>query len=241
MLVIPAIDLADGKCVRLRQGDMDQRTVFSDEPAQIAERWQAAGAERIHVVDLDGAVGGQSKNLEAVGQILRAVTCPVELGGGLRTRDDVARVLEMGVQWAIIGTSALANPEETARCLAEFPGRIIAGVDARDGRVAVKGWVETSDVSAARLAQQLQDQGVTQIIFTDIATDGMLAGPNIASVKTLAESLDIGVIASGGVTSLNDVRQLRLLEPSGVIGCIVGRALYSGTMDLREAIAAGSE
>lgn len=239
MLVIPAIDIADGKCVRLRQGDMDQRTIFSGDPAQIAGRWQDAGAARIHVVDLDGAMGGASANLDAIRQILGAVSCPVELGGGLRTRDDVARVLEMGVQWAVMGTSALADPEETGRCLAEFPGHIIAGVDARDGRVSVKGWTETSDVSALALARQLQEQGVGEIIFTDIATDGMLAGPNLNGVRALAESVEAGIIASGGVTTLNDIRQLRLLESCGVTGCIVGRALYSGTVDLREAIAAG--
>jgi phosphoribosylformimino-5-aminoimidazole carboxamide ribotide isomerase len=240
ILVIPAIDIADGKCVRLKQGDMAQRTVFSNDPAEMALRWQEAGAERIHVVDLDGAVGGQSANLEGVRHILAEVRVPVELGGGLRTRDDVARVLEMGVQWAIMGTSALADPEEMQRCLEEFGTRIIAGVDARNGRVSVRGWTETSKVSAVTLARKLQDQGAAAVIFTDIATDGMLAGPNVESTRAMTEALDIGVIASGGVTALDDVRKLRLLEPAGVIGCIVGRALYSGTLDLREAILAAA-
>ncbi|MCE5217365.1 1-(5-phosphoribosyl)-5-[(5-phosphoribosylamino)methylideneamino]imidazole-4-carboxamide isomerase [bacterium] len=241
MLILPAIDLSDGKCVRLKQGDMNQKTVFSDDPAQMAVRWADAGAQVLHLVDLDGAMVGRSANLEAVERILKAIRIPVELGGGLRTRDDVARVLDLGVKWAIMGTSALSKPQELKRCLKEFGDRITVGIDARDGRVAVQGWTETSDVSALDLARKMEELGVRRIIFTDIATDGMLAGPNVESTRALAEAVSVDIIASGGVTTLNDLRVLKALEPLGVVGAIVGRALYSGTIDLAEAIAeAGS-
>lgn len=237
MLILPAIDLSDGKCVRLKQGDMNQKTVFSDDPAQMAVRWADAGAQALHLVDLDGAMVGRSANLEAVGRILEAIEIPVELGGGLRTRDDVARVLDLGVKWAIMGTSALSKPQELTRCLKEFGDRIIVGIDARDGRVAVQGWTETSDVSALDLARKMEALGVRRIIFTDIATDGMLAGPNVESTRAIAEAVSVDIIASGGVTTLNDLRVLKTLEPLGVVGAIVGRALYSGTIELAEAIA----
>jgi len=237
MLILPAIDLSDGKCVRLKQGDMNQKTVFSDDPAQMAVRWADAGAQVLHLVDLDGAMVGRSANLEAVGRILEAIEIPVELGGGLRTRDDVARVLDLGVKWAIMGTSALSKPQELTRCLKEFGDRIIVGIDARDGRVAVQGWTETSDVSALDLARKMEALGVRRIIFTDIATDGMLAGPNVESTRAIAEAVSVDIIASGGVTTLNDLRVLKTLERLGVVGAIVGRALYSGTIELAEAIA----
>jgi phosphoribosylformimino-5-aminoimidazole carboxamide ribotide isomerase len=237
MLILPAIDLSDGKCVRLKQGDMNQKTVFSDDPAQMAVRWADAGAQVLHLVDLDGAMVGRSANLEAVSRILEAIEIPVELGGGLRTRDDVARVLDLGVKWAIMGTSALSKPQELKRCLKDFGDRIIVGIDARDGRVAVQGWTETSDVSALDLAHEMEALGVRRIIFTDIATDGMLAGPNVESTRAIAEAVSVDIIASGGVTTLNDLRVLKTLERLGVVGAIVGRALYSGTIDLAEAIA----
>jgi len=241
VIVIPAIDISEGLCVRLKQGDMAQKTVFSKDPSDMAHNWAVQGAEIIHVVDLDGAVGGSSANLDAVQKIVDAVRVPVELGGGLRTRDDVARVLDMGVQWAIMGTSAIANRPELEKCLSEFPGRIIVGIDARDGRVAVAGWTETSDIDAVQLAKQMEQLGVQRIIFTDIATDGMLAGPNVASIQEMAQALSIDVIASGGVTTLEDVRSLKMLEHLGVAGCIVGRALYSGTVNLTEAIRIATE
>lgn len=239
MLVIPAIDLVEGECVRLQRGDMRRKTVFSSDPAAVAARWEEAGAEVLHMVDLDGAVSGESKNLAAVEQVVKRLQIPVELGGGLRTEEQVARVLDLGVEWAIMGTSALANRPELEACVARFPGRIIVGIDARDGKVALSGWTQTSKVSALELALQVQSLGVSRIIFTDIATDGMLQGPNLESVQDLAAATEAEVIASGGVTTLEDVRRLRLLEPLGVVGCIIGRALYSGTLDLREAIAAG--
>jgi phosphoribosylformimino-5-aminoimidazole carboxamide ribotide isomerase len=238
MIVIPAIDLADGKCVRLRQGDMNQQTVYSESPADMARHWEAQGAEILHVVDLDGAMGGQSANLPSIEAIVKAISIPVELGGGLRTVQDVRRVLSLGVQWAIVGTSALRNRPAVEQAVAAFPGQIIVGIDARDGKVAVAGWVETSEVTAVDLAQQMQAIGVTRLICTDIATDGMMIGPNVESLRSIAQAVDIDVIASGGVSKLADIVALKALEPIGVIGAITGKALYEGTLDLAEAIAA---
>ncbi len=238
MIVIPAIDLAAGKCVRLRQGDMNQQTVYSDSPADMARHWEEQGAEILHVVDLDGAMGGRLANLPAVEAIVGAISIPVELGGGLRTADDVARVLGLGVQWAIMGTSALRNRPEVETAIKRFPGRLIVGIDARDGKVAVSGWTETSDISAVDLAKQMQGLGVTRLICTDIATDGMLVGPNLESLRTIAEAVDIAVIASGGVSKLEDIVALKALEPLGVIGAITGKALYEGTLELKAAMAA---
>jgi len=243
MIVIPAIDLAAGKCVRLRQGDMNQQTIYSDTPAEMARHWAEQGAEILHVVDLDGAMGGQSANLPSIEAIVRAIDIPVELGGGLRTVEDVRQVLDLGVQWAIMGTSALRQPEQLKAALAEF-GRdsgespIIVGIDARDGKVAVSGWTETSDISAVDLARKMQALGVQRLICTDIATDGMMVGPNLDSLRAMAEAVDIAIIASGGVSKLADIVALKALEPLGVIGAITGKALYEGTLDLREAIKA---
>jgi phosphoribosylformimino-5-aminoimidazole carboxamide ribotide isomerase len=243
MIVIPAIDLAAGKCVRLRQGDMDQQTIYSDTPADMARHWEQQGAEILHVVDLDGAMGGQSANLPSIEAIVRAIDIPVELGGGLRTVQDVRRVLDLGVQWAIMGTSALRQPEQLKAALAEF-GRdsaespIIVGIDARDGKVAVSGWTETSDIGAVDLAQRMEALGVQRLICTDIATDGMMVGPNLDSLRTIAEAVDVVIIASGGVSQLEDIIGLKQLEPLGIIGAITGKALYEGTLDLAEAIAA---
>lgn len=238
MIVIPAVDLADGKCVRLRQGDMTQRTVYGDDPAAMARHWEEQGAEVLHVVDLDGAMRGQSANLSAIEAIVAAVSIPVELGGGLRTRADVQRVLDLGVRWAIMGTSALRNPQAVQEAVAAHGERIIVGLDARDGRVAVSGWTETSNVSVLDLARQMETMGVQRLICTDIATDGMLAGPNLASLRAIAEAVDIGIIASGGVSRLQDIIALKALEPLGVIGVITGKAIYEGTLDLKQAIAA---
>lgn len=236
MLVIPAIDLSEGKCVRLQRGDMNAKTVFSDEPVEVARRWANEGAEMIHIVDLDGAVSGTSANFEAVRDIIAAVPIPVELGGGLRTVEQVARVLDAGVKWAILGTAAISNRPELQKCLERFGERIIVGIDARDGRVAVQGWTQTSDVEALELAKQMEQLGVGKIIFTDINTDGMLGGPNIPAMKAMVQAVGIPVIASGGVTMLEDIRKLRGLERFGLEGCIVGRALYSGTIALAEAV-----
>jgi phosphoribosylformimino-5-aminoimidazole carboxamide ribotide isomerase len=240
MLIIPAIDLAAGKCVRLRQGDMNEQTIYSDTPAEMARHWASQGAEILHVVDLDGAMGGASANLLSIEAIVRAIDIPVELGGGLRTVDDVRRVLDLGVHWAIMGTSALRHREAVEAAVTEFGDRIIIGIDARDGKVAVSGWTETSDILATDLARAMQDLGVKRLICTDIATDGMMTGPNIESLRAMAEAVDIEIIASGGISKLEDVVALKALEPLGIVAAITGKALYEGTLDLKEAIAAAS-
>ena len=225
MLILPAIDLSDGQVVRLRRGEMTQKTVYSDDPAAMARRWQDEGGQVLHVVDLDGALTGASANLAAVRGILKAVSIPVELGGGLRTRDDVARVLDLGVQWAIMGTSALRDRLALEAALAEFADRVIVGIDARDGFVAVEGWVEASQTTAVDLAREMEKLGVSRLVCTDIATDGMLQGPNLASLRAIAGAVATPIIASGGVTSLADIRALKAVEGEGIVGAIVGQAL----------------
>ncbi len=238
MLIIPAIDLSEGQVVRLARGDMKQKTVYSDDPVAMARRWADEGAQILHVVDLDGAVSGQSMNLDAVAEIVEAIDIPVELGGGLRTVEDVQNVLELGVQWAIMGTAALRNCSELEAVIAQFGDRITVGIDARDGKVAVEGWTAGSDVDAVQLAQQMEQLGVERLICTDIATDGMLSGPNVAAMRQFCQAVDIPIVASGGVSSVKDVKALRELETQGLLGCIVGRALYTGDLALPEAIAA---
>jgi len=238
MLVIPAIDLSEGQVVRLARGNMQKKTVYSDDPVAMARRWADEGAQILHVVDLDGAIRGKSANLDAVAKIVEAIDIPVELGGGLRTVEDVQGVLELGVQWAIMGTAALRNRAEIEAAVARFADRIIVSIDARDGKVAVEGWTEGSDVEAIQLAQQMEQLGVQRLICTDIATDGMLTGPNLAAMRQFCAAVDIPIVASGGVSSIDDIKALRKLEPLGLLGCIVGRALYTGDLVLPEAIAA---
>jgi len=225
----------------LRQGDMRQKTVYSDDPAAQAQLWEQQGAEVIHIVDLDGAISGYPANLDGVENIVENVGVPVEMGGGLRTADDVAQVLAIGVRWAIMGTAALRDRPELEEALDRFGERIIVGIDARDGKVTVEGWTEGSEIDAVFLARQMEELGVERLICTDIATDGMLQGPNLAAMRTLAEAVQIPIIASGGVSTTQDIRALRELEPLGVIGCIIGRALYDGTLSLGEALAAASQ
>ncbi len=236
MDIIPAIDLSEGQCVRLKRGDIEQKTVYSDNPAEFAKKWQDLGATILHVVDLDGAMSGQSQNLDAIEKICRAVDIPVELGGGLRSAEDVGRILDIGVRWAIMGTSALKDRAAVQAAISEYPESIIIGIDARDGYVAVDGWVEESRVEAVELARQLDSIGAAKFIFTDIATDGMLEGPNIPSTSKFAQTVHTPVIASGGISSLDDVKAVCGLQPSGVSGMIIGRALYEGTIRLDEAI-----
>lgn len=237
MQLLPAIDLSEGQCVRLRRGDMAQKTVYSNNPAEMAKRWEDQGGDIIHVVDLDGAMAGSSKNLRAIEAIVSAVSIPVELGGGLRTVEDVLRVLSLGVEWAIMGTSALSNRAAVEAATTRFPGHVIVGIDAHDGYVAVEGWVEKSNVTAMELASEVGKLGVAKIIFTDIATDGMMSGPNLASTRTIAEAISIPVVASGGITTIADVRAVCELEEAGVTGMIIGRALYEGTISLVDAAA----
>lgn len=238
MEVIPAIDLLDGKCVRLYQGDYAQAAIFNDNPVEVALGWEAEGATRLHVVDLDGAKAGVAVNLTVIEAIAKALKIPVQVGGGLRDRSSVARLLNTGVQRAILGTIAVENPELVTQLCAEFPNQIVVGIDARNGKVATRGWLETSEVMATDLAKIMAQQGVAAIIYTDIQRDGTLAGPNIESLRELAESVTIPVIASGGVSSLTDLFNLLSLESIGVTGAIVGRAIYTGDLSLTEAIRA---
>ena len=236
MLVIPAIDIKGGKCVRLLQGRMDAETVFSDDPAAMALRWEAEGAEMLHVVDLDGAVEKNPRNLDSIRAILAAVRMPVQVGGGIRSLETLNMYAEMGVGRMVIGTEAIRNPEMVRRACRAFPGMIVVGIDAKDGRVAIEGWTETTSQTAVELARQFEDAGVAAINFTDIRRDGMQTGPNLTETRRLAEAIRIPVIASGGVSSAEDIRRLLPLVPAGVAGVITGRALYSGALDLKEAI-----
>jgi phosphoribosylformimino-5-aminoimidazole carboxamide ribotide isomerase len=238
MEVIPAIDLLDGKCVRLYQGDYSQSQVFDENPVAVAKQWVEQGATRLHLVDLDGAKTGESVNLKSIEAIVQAVPIAVEVGGGLRDRTSVATLLNIGVRWAILGTLAVEKPELVEELCQEFPSKIIVGIDARNGKVATRGWLETSEVSAQNLAQQMAELGVAEIIYTDIHRDGTLQGPNLEALRELASNLSIPVIASGGVSSLTDLFSLLALEPLGVRGAIVGRAIYTGDVSLKEAIQA---
>lgn len=236
MIVFPAIDIKGGRCVRLKQGRADQETVYGDDPAAMGERWQAAGAAWLHVVDLDGAFSSRPQNLEAIKRLRRAVTIPIQLGGGIRTLEVMEEYFALGIERLILGTAVLKDPELTARALTAFPGRIAVGLDARDGRLAVEGWTETTEATAIAVAQALAPLKPAALIYTDIARDGVKTGPNLAATRALAEAVDLPVIASGGVSSLKDILDLKALEPLGVIGVITGRALYDGLLDLTEAI-----
>lgn len=236
MLIIPAIDLKDGACVRLRQGRMDEATVFGNDPLAMATRWVEEGARRLHLVDLNGAFAGEPVNAAAVRAITGAFPeLPVQIGGGIRSRDTAARYLDMGVRWVIIGTQAVKDPDFVAALCAEFPGHVIVGIDARDGMVATEGWAEVSAVRAVDLAQRFREAGVSAIVYTDIARDGMLSGVNLEATRELAEQGGIPVIASGGVATLADVQALAAIEQTGICGAITGRAIYEGTLDLRAA------
>ncbi len=232
--VIPAIDLQGGRCVRLVQGDFGQATDFGGDPPSVAKRWEAAGARRIHVVDLDGAREGGPRQLPLVAEVAKAVAAPVQLGGGMRTLAHVEAATEAGVDRVIIGTAALEEPELVEAALARFGPRVAVGIDARDGRVAVRGWVETSDLDAYRVARDLAGRGVGTIVYTDIGRDGMLAGPNLEAMRRMVEAVpSVTVIASGGVTEIDDLERLR---EAGARGAIVGKAIYTGAIDLRAAI-----
>ncbi|MFZ5653328.1 MAG: 1-(5-phosphoribosyl)-5-[(5-phosphoribosylamino)methylideneamino]imidazole-4-carboxamide isomerase [Pseudomonadota bacterium] len=235
MLVIPAIDLKGGQCVRLRQGRMEDATVFSDDPVAMAAHWVAQGARRLHLVDLDGAFAGAPVNGEAVRAIARSQRAvPIQIGGGIRSADTVEAYLQAGVRYLIIGTKAVTDPDFVGRLCREFPGRIIVGIDARGGRVATDGWAEVSEVQAVDLARRFAADGVSAIVYTDIERDGMLGGVNIEATLAVAEA-GIPVIASGGVTDLDDIRALRAVAGRGILGAITGRALYEGTLDLAAA------
>lgn len=238
MEVIPAIDLLEGRCVRLYQGDYEQSQVFDEDPVAIARQWEAQGATRLHLVDLDGAKAGKPENWQAIEAIVQAVQIPVEVGGGLRNYQRVTELFGLGVRYAILGTAAVENPDLVGQLSQEFPGQVIVGIDARNGKVATRGWLETSEVDGVELAKRMGQLGAAAIIYTDIHRDGTLQGPNLAALREVAEAVEVPVIASGGVSSVTDLLSLLALEPLGVTGVIVGRALYTGDVSLKEALRA---
>ena len=238
MDVIPAIDILDGRCVRLYQGDYQQSEVFGEDPVEVAQRWYSQGAKYLHVVDLDGARDGKPKNLKVIEAIARSIPIRVQMGGGLRDRKSIVSVLNSGVSRVILGTAAVENSQLIADICAEFPEQIMIGIDARDGKVATRGWLTTSEVMAVDLAKRMTSIGIAGIIYTDIHRDGTMQGPNIEALRQLAENVDVPVIASGGISSITDLLNLLSLESIGVKGAIVGRAIYTGDIQLREAIRA---
>ncbi|UCE86674.1 MAG: 1-(5-phosphoribosyl)-5-[(5-phosphoribosylamino)methylideneamino]imidazole-4-carboxamide isomerase [Deltaproteobacteria bacterium] len=239
--VIPAIDLLGGACVRLAQGRYQEATVYDDDPGAVARRFAAHPIRRLHVVDLDAAKTGRRTNATAIADVVRAaVGIPVQLGGGIRSASDVAAALALGVDRVVIGTAALRDPPLVLEAARRHPGRIVVGIDARAGRVAVRGWLETSDARAVDVARRFEDAGVAAIVYTDIERDGMLSGPNLQATAELGEGVAIPVIASGGVRSVEDVRNLAAIAERGVAGVIVGRALYTGAVDLARALEAGA-
>ncbi|MCD6186632.1 MAG: 1-(5-phosphoribosyl)-5-[(5-phosphoribosylamino)methylideneamino]imidazole-4-carboxamide isomerase [Desulfuromusa sp.] len=237
MIILPAIDLKEGCCVRLEQGLMDRDTIYNDDPAAQALMWQEQGGEYLHIVDLDGAFAGVPKNKSAIKLIIEAIDIPSELGGGIRDLETIEAYLELGITRVILGTVAKENPELVQEACRKFPGRIVVGIDAKDGLVAVRGWADVTEKLATEMAREMEGFGVEAIIYTDIARDGMMQGPNIEATRALAESISIPVIASGGLSTLDDIRRLLEIESSGVTGVISGKAIYSGAIDLREAVA----
>ncbi|MFO7963615.1 MAG: 1-(5-phosphoribosyl)-5-[(5-phosphoribosylamino)methylideneamino]imidazole-4-carboxamide isomerase [Desulfobacterales bacterium] len=236
MKIIPAIDIKNGNCVRLLQGRMDKETVYSDDPVETARKWQEQGADTIHVVDLDGAIEKQPKNLMSIQRILSAVDGDVQVGGGIRNDDTVSRYIDMGVKRIVIGTKAVENTRWVSDLCKRYPGKIIVGIDARNGMVSTEGWTKNTRIKAADLAARFEDSGVAAINFTDIHRDGMQTGPNIDETRKLAAAVSIPVVASGGVSTLEDIKNLLPLAEFGVVGVITGKALYSGTLNLKEAI-----
>jgi len=237
MIILPAIDLKKGRCVRLEQGLMDRDTVYNDDPAAQALIWQEQGGEYLHIVDLDGAFAGVPKNKAAIKSIVEAIDIPSELGGGIRDLATIEAYLELGINRVILGTVAKENPELVKEACQKFPGQIVVGIDAKDGLVAVRGWADVTEKLATEMAKEMEGFGVEAIIYTDISRDGMMQGPNIEATKALAEAISIPVIASGGLSTLDDIRRLLEIEASGVTGVITGKAIYSGAIDLREAVA----
>jgi phosphoribosylformimino-5-aminoimidazole carboxamide ribotide isomerase len=236
MLVIPAIDLKDGKCVRLRQGRMDDDTVFSDDPVAIAKKWQAAGARRLHIVDLNGAFAGEPVNGEVIRAIAEACPdLPIQVGGGIRDEDTVQAYLDAGVQYVIIGTKAVSTPHFVSDLCLEFPGHVIVGLDAKDGKVAIDGWSKLSKHDVIDMAKHFEQDGVEAIVYTDISRDGMMEGLNVEATAAMARAITIPVIASGGITNLDDIRALCEVAEEGIMGAITGRAIYEGTLDFAAA------
>ncbi len=235
MLLIPAIDLKDGRCVRLRQGRMDDETIFSDDPVDVAGRWVEAGARRLHLVDLNGAFAGEPVNGEVIQAIAkRYPDLPIQVGGGIRDEATIQAYLDVGVTYVIIGTQAVKEPEFVARACKAFPGHVMVGLDAKDGKVAINGWAEITEHNVVDMAKQFEQDGVEAIVYTDIGRDGMLTGPNVEATQALAEAINIPVVASGGITNIDDIRALCGVESSGINSAITGRAIYEGTLDFAE-------
>ncbi len=238
MIIYPAIDIIDGKCVRLQQGSYSDVTVFGDSPVEMAVKWENQGAQYLHVVDLDGARSGKSENSEVIKEIAKSLSIPVQLGGGVRSLEKIENILSFGVSRVILGTSAVNNQEMLKAALKKYNEKIVVGIDAKDGRVAIHGWEKTSDLTAVDFARKVEELGAKTIIYTDISRDGMLKGPNLAAMSEMAKSVAIDVIASGGVSCLKDIIDLKT---TGVSGVIVGKALYTGNINLDEAIRASKE
>ncbi|MDD6134500.1 MAG: 1-(5-phosphoribosyl)-5-[(5-phosphoribosylamino)methylideneamino]imidazole-4-carboxamide isomerase [Selenomonadaceae bacterium] len=236
MLIFPAIDIRGGKCVRLLKGDFAQETVFSDKPAQMAKKWEEQGAKFLHLVDLDGALSGKSCNLDTVKEILAVVNIPVELGGGIRTMENIDKVLALGVRRVILGSVAVKNPALVKEACAKYDDRIVVGIDAKDGIVAVDGWGVSGDVDVTTLAKEMKKAGVKTIIYTDISRDGTLEGVNVEATAKLARESGVNIVASGGVKSTADIEALKPYEKDGIEGVIVGKSIYMGTLDLQQAI-----
>ena len=238
MIVIPAVDIKGGKCVRLRQGLMDEETIFSDNPEEMALKWEEKGAKRLHLVDLDGAVKGETSNKEVVQNIVKAVSVPVQLGGGIRNMEIIEDYIDMGIDQVILGTVAYKNSDLVEEACKRYAGKIIVSIDSKDGYISIEGWTEQTRMAAIDLAKNFENMGVNSIIYTDIKRDGMENGPNLDAIRRFAGALNMQVIAAGGISSLRDIEDLSALEKYGVNGAIIGKALYSGLIKLEEAIAA---
>jgi len=236
MIIFPAIDIRGGKCVRLLKGDFNQETVFSDSPADMARKWQAQGAEYLHLVDLDGALAGSSQNLNAIEEILQAVDIPTELGGGIRSMEQIDQLLAMGITRVILGSVAVKNPDLVREACAKYGERIVVGIDVKDGIVAVEGWGKSGNIGVIELAQKMKEAGVKTIIYTDISRDGTLSGVNVEATVKLAQESGVKIVASGGVKSLEDIKALKKQESVGIEGVIAGKSIYMGTLDLTAAI-----
>ena len=241
MIIYPAIVIRGGRCVRLTEGRFDAETVFADDPAEMALKWAGMGAEFLHLVDLDGALAGEGKNMPVIERILQSVNIPVQLGGGIRNLETIEKLLALGVTRLILGSAAVKNPQLVEEACKKYPGHIAVGIDAKNGEVAIEGWGKGSGVAATELAKQMAAYGVETIIYTDISRDGMLSGVNVEATAALARACGVPVIASGGVASIEDIRRVKAVEADGVQGCIIGKAIYTGAVDLKEALALAKE
>ena len=241
MIIYPAIDIRGGRCVRLTEGRFDAETVFADDPAEMALKWAGMGAEFLHLVDLDGALAGEGKNVPVIERILQSVNIPVQLGGGIRNLETIEKLLALGVTRLILGSAAVNNPQLVEEACKKYPGHIAVGIDAKNGEVAIEGWGKGSGVAATELAKQMAAYGVETIIYTDISRDGMLSGVNVEATAALARACGVPIIASGGVASIEDIRRVKAVEADGVQGCIIGKAIYTGAVDLKAALALAKE